>query len=196
MIAVMALATLTVSAQDSKMAVGINANYGMSSDYKNFGFGAKFQYEFIENFRAEASGDYFLKKDGMSIWDANLNFHYLIPLGDNLKVYPLAGITLMGVKFDAGDAIGSVYDQAKAQYIAAGGSAADFDAYWPTIKQEAEAMYKAAGGSTSDTSIGFNAGAGIEYYLSPSFKINLEAKYQYTKNADWPVISIGAAYCF
>jgi len=196
MIAVMALATLTVSAQDKPFAVGINASYGLNKDYKNFGVGAKFQYEFVENFRAEASGNYFFKKDYMKMWDANVNLHYLIPIGESLKVYPFVGVTVLGAKVDMGDAIGSAYDDAKAAFISAGGSAADFDAYWPTIKQQAEAAYRNGGGSTSETKFGFNAGAGIEYYLSESFKINFEAKYQYVKNYDRPVLSIGAAYCF
>lgn len=196
MIAVMALATLTVSAQDKPFAVGINVNYGLNKNYKNLGFGAKFQYEFVENFRAEASGNYFLKKDHCTMWDASINFHYLIPIADNLKIYPLVGATLLGAKVDLGDAIGSAYDDAKAAFISAGGSAADFDAYWPTIKQQAEAAYRNRGGSTSETKFGFNAGAGIEYNLSENFKINFEAKYQYVKNYDRPVLSIGAAYCF
>ncbi len=196
MIAVMALATLTVSAQDNKMAVGINVNYGMHKDYKNFGFGAKFQYEFIENFRAEASGNYFLKKDNITFWDANLNFHYLIPLGESVKLYPIVGVTLLGAKLDLGGAVGSAYQDAKTAWLAGGGSAAEFDAYWPQIKEQAEAAYKGAGGKTSETKIGFNAGAGIEYYLTESFKINFEAKYQYVKTFDRPVLSIGAAYCF
>ena len=196
MIAVMALVTLTVSAQDKPFAVGINVNYGLNKNYKNLGFGAKFQYEFVENFRAEASGNYFLKKDNCTMWDASINFHYLIPIADNLKIYPLVGATLLGAKVDMGGAIGSAYDDAKAAFISAGGSAADFDAYWPTIKQQAEAAYKNGGGSTSETKFGFNAGAGIEYNLSENFKINFEAKYQYVKDFDRPVLSIGAAYCF
>ena len=166
MIAVMMVVALTVNAQNEpgKMAIGANLNYGMHKDYKNIGFGAKFQYNITDAIRGEASGNYFLKKDYMNVWDVNLNFHYLIPVGESCKIYPLVGVTLMGVKVEV-----------------------------PSFTYEGITY---GGGSASDTSVGVNAGAGIEYYLSESFKLNLEAKYQYTKNCDWPVISIGAAYCF
>ncbi len=179
MIAMMAMAALTVSAQDKKMAVGVNVNYGMESGFKQFGFGAKFQYEFIENFRGEVSGDYFLKKDGITIWDANLNFHYLIPLSDNLKVYPLLGLSVIGSKVNV-----DIMDEDKGEEQF--GTTAEYNQY----KEGAD------GASSSSTNFGFNAGAGIEYYLSESFKLNFEAKYAYGKDWKWPVISIGAAYCF
>jgi len=95
MIAFMALMSTTMFAQQGSTWVGANVNYGMHSDYKNFGIGAKVQYEFIDNFRAEASGNYFFKKDYCTMWDVNLNVHYLIPVG-GLTVYPLAGLTLLG----------------------------------------------------------------------------------------------------
>ena len=54
MIAVMAMSALTMSAQ-GKMAVGANVNLGIfSNSHTCMGFGAKFQYEFIQNLRGEA----------------------------------------------------------------------------------------------------------------------------------------------
>jgi len=44
------------------------------------------------------------------------------------------------------------------------------------------------------TKFGFNGGAGIEYILNDHLKVNADVKYQYIKNVDRPVISIGAAY--
>ena len=189
MIACMMLMSTAMFAQAGKFAVGVNANYGMNSDYKSFGFGAKFQYEFIENFRAEASGNYFLKKDYISLWDANVNFHYIIPLSEGLNFYPLAGVALVGVKWDTGGSIDSYKSQAKQEWLDAGGTEADFEAAWPTIKAQAQE-------STSDTNIVFNVGAGIEYYVSDNIKLNAELKYQIVKDMNRPVISIGAAYCF
>jgi len=193
-IACMMLMSTAMFAQAGKFAVGVNANYGMNSDYKSFGFGAKFQYEFIENFRAEASGNYFLKKDNISLWDANVNFHYIIPLSEGLNVYPLAGIALVGIKWDVSGSIDSAKSEAKKEWLAAGGTEADFEATWPTIKAEVEKRY--SNKSSSDTNIGFNVGAGIEYYVSDNIKLNAEVKYQIVKDMNRPVISIGAAYCF
>ena len=38
----------------------------------------------------------------MSMWDINLNAHYLFTLSDKVKVYPLAGISYTNWKFDDG----------------------------------------------------------------------------------------------
>lgn len=95
MIAFMALVSTTMFAQKGSTWLGVNVNYGLHSDYKNLGAGVKAQYEFIDNVRAEASANYFFKKDYCTMWDVNLNAHYLIPVG-GLTVYPLAGVTLLG----------------------------------------------------------------------------------------------------
>ena len=49
---------------------------------------------------------------------------------------------------------------------------------------------------------GFNVGAGVEYFLSETIKVNADLKYQHSKRTDpdikynGPVLQIGAAYCF
>ena len=58
------------------------------------GIGAKFQYGLTDAIRVEPSFNYYLEKDGLSLWDANVNFHYLFDVADKVKVYPLAGIGL------------------------------------------------------------------------------------------------------
>lgn len=97
MIAFMALMSTTMFAQQGSTWLGANVNYGMHSDYKNLGFGAKVQYEFIDDLRAEVAFNYFLEKDHCTMWDANLNLQYLIHAG-NLTIYPLAGLTLLESK--------------------------------------------------------------------------------------------------
>ena len=155
MIACMMLMSTAMFAQDSKFAIGINAGmFAHGDEYNPFGLGAKFQYEFVQNVRAELSGDYWFKKDGYGLWDANLDIQYLIPIAEGLKVYPMAGATLMGNHGDG----------------------------------------------EKKTAFGFNAGAGIEYYVAESVKLNLDIKYLYAKKDgvknDGPVFQIGVAYAF
>lgn len=152
MIVCMMLISTATFAQQGATWVGANVNYGLHKDYKNLGIGAKVQYEFIDNFRAEASGNYFFKKDYCTMWDVNLNVHYLIKASDKLTIYPLAGLTLLGEKVEV------------------------------------------AGVSASDSDFGFNAGAGVEFPLSEGIKLNIEAKYQYVKDWDRPVISAGVSF--
>lgn len=101
MIACMMLMSTAMFAQAGKFGVGANVLYGFASDYKQVGFGVKAQYEFVENFRAEVEGAYFLKKDHVSMWTANLNFHYLIPCGESFKVYPILGVGILGSAWDS-----------------------------------------------------------------------------------------------
>ena len=102
MIAIMALASTAMFAQKGATYVGANVNYGLHSDYKNFGVGVKAQYEFLQNVRAEASLNYFFKKDCVSMWDLNLNAHYIFHVG-NVGIYPLAGLTVLNANVEHGD---------------------------------------------------------------------------------------------
>ena len=95
MMAVILMTSLTASAQAGTVGVGANVNYGFSDGYNALGFGAKVQYEFIDNVRGEVAANYFLPKDDAYVWDANLNFHYLLSLGSNLRFYPLVGFTVL-----------------------------------------------------------------------------------------------------
>lgn len=161
MIAVMAICSLTMSAQDTQMAVGINVGVAPSlmKEYNPMIIGAKFQYEFVQNIRGELAANMFTKKNGYGLWDAELNFHYLFPIADAIKVYPAAGLVFMGTTGD-GD---------------------------------------------KENGIGFNIGAGAEYYVAESIKLNADVKYLgVTKkkegvkviDASGVTIAVGVAYCF
>ena len=106
MMACMMLFSTAMYAQQGAMYLGGNLNY--ATDYENFGIGAKAQYEFIQNLRAEASADYFFKKNDVSMWDINANMHYLFRISDKFAVYPLAGLSVVGTDVDVAN--GSVSD--------------------------------------------------------------------------------------
>ena len=96
MIAAMALMSVGVFAQEAgKTALGVNvgmAAYG--NKYNPFGIGAKFQYEFVECFRAELAYNYWFAKDKAGVMDFDLNVQYIIPATDKLNIYPLVGANL------------------------------------------------------------------------------------------------------
>ena len=97
MVAAMMLMSIGAFAQEGSMAVGAHLGYaGYGDGYSPFGLGAKFQYEFVENIRGELSADYWFPKNKVGIWDVNLNFHYTFAVGDGFKIYPLAGLTIVG----------------------------------------------------------------------------------------------------
>lgn len=110
-LAVGLLMAFTASAQKGEMSVGANLSFGIDDGYNNIGIGPKFQYNFAEKWRGEASFDYFFKKDNISEWDLNLNVHYIVPIvSGKFNFYPLAGLTLLGVKVDLGPWGGSTSD--------------------------------------------------------------------------------------
>ena len=163
MIACMMLLSVGAFAQAGKMAFGVNIGVApsLSTEYSPLFFGPKLQYEFIDNVRAEVAANIFTKKNGYGLWDAELNFHYLFPVAEGLKVYPAAGVVLMG-----------------------------------TMIKDADKNY---------TGVGFNAGAGIEYYVAESIKLNADIKYLGVSKKDHGVkvidasgitIAIGATYVF
>jgi outer membrane protein X len=92
------LMSVSAIAQDKKYGVGINLLYG--TKIKSLGFGVKGQYYATEAIRLEANADYFMKNNkfddvedyDMKMWDVNVVGHYLIPVAESMKVYPLAGV--------------------------------------------------------------------------------------------------------
>lgn len=170
------------SSDDSRGAIGVNVSLA-TGDIGTIGFGAKAQYRFIDQFRGEASFNYFLKKDYVSSWDVNLNFHYLIPVANSIKVYPLAGVTYKRVITDTEgameDALGDWYDLYRAY---SSGSSSSFSS--------------SSDSSNSTGKFGANLGAGVDFDLSDSWKLNFETKYQLISDYGQVVFTVGAAYKF
>jgi hypothetical protein len=44
-------------------------------------------------FRPEISFDYFIQKDNLSVWDININLHYLFHMKYGIYIYPILGAT-------------------------------------------------------------------------------------------------------
>jgi len=83
-----------------EMAAGAQLVYGTGDGISNFGLGAKFQWNVIDNLRLEPSFNYFFEKDMVGMWDFSANAHYQFSLNDSFVLYPLAGICIMGVSVD------------------------------------------------------------------------------------------------
>jgi len=107
-IAVLAMSVAAVAQITGDKAVGANLVFGSGDGLSNVGIGAKFQYNVTDPIRLEGSFTYFFKKDYVSMWDFSVNAHYLFHVADQITVYPLAGVGLLGVtasipKIDLGD---------------------------------------------------------------------------------------------
>ena len=165
-----AMISVVAFAQKGDKAVGVNLSYG--TEISNLGFGVKGQYVLTNEIRLEAGFDYFLKKDGMSMWDVNVNAHYLFPITDKIKVYPLAGLTYTNWKVSMGvddinedlkNSLGDDYNEVK---------------------------------SDSEGKFGVNLGGGIQYDINSRWAVNFELKYQLISKFNQAVFGIGIAYKF
>ena len=91
LVAMFAMSTAAF-AQKGVTAIGVQGAY---DDFNGqFGVGVKLQQGFAQQFRAEIGADLFFKKNDLSMFDINANFHWVIPVASVFNVYPLAGANI------------------------------------------------------------------------------------------------------
>ncbi len=170
-----ALVSVGAFAQKGEKAVGVNLSYG--TEISNLGIGVKGQYGLTDAIRLEAGFDYFLEKDYLSMWDINVNAHYLFSVADKIKVYPLVGLTYTNWKADLKGATqdfwGGEYDE-------------DISDYYD----------EEGGGSASEGKFGVNLGGGVLYDINDKWAVNFEIKYQLISDMNQAVFGLGIAYKF
>jgi outer membrane protein X len=170
-IAIVAIAltitTTTVTAQEKgDMAVGIKVAYNLPDLLSTYGFGAKFQYNILDPLRLDGSFTYFLPNE----FSATSRWDFSI----------------------------------NAQWLFPGGEKMN---YYPLAgfgilgtKQSVESdslfIEDLGGNNTSASTFGVNLGGGIDYLISESFLLNLEAKYMLISGGGRIIFSAGAAYRF
>ncbi|MCE8698430.1 autotransporter outer membrane beta-barrel domain-containing protein, partial [Phocaeicola vulgatus] len=74
-------------AQKDRQAIGFGLSYG--TEIESAGLGIKYQYNITNPLRIEPSFNYFFENDNVSMLDVNVNFHYLFPVAQSVKLYPL-----------------------------------------------------------------------------------------------------------
>lgn len=92
-VAIMFAGLTSAMAQTEKgqMGAGLNLLYG--TEIENLGVGAKYRYCLTDEFRAEATLDYLFKHDFKTMFDANINMEYLLPIESvDMVTYPILGV--------------------------------------------------------------------------------------------------------
>jgi len=162
-VAIVAIAVVTMcvtvqAQQKGDKAVGGNLVFGTGNSYTNFGIGAKFFYNITDPIRLAGEFDYFLKKDYVSWWDFSVYGHYLIPVVDQLVLYPSVGLGFVGWSWNEpsylGYGGGSYSDN---RFAVSLGGGADY-ALTPTLILNGELRIKLIENSNR-----FNLAVGIVY---------------------------------
>ena len=99
----------------------------------------------------------------------NVDFHYLFPVAQSVKLYPLFGLTMSNWMFDMHD----------------------LDVDW-----DGDHVHVDDGGNHNEFRIGANLGVGAEFALGRNWAMNVEFRYQLVDDFDQGVINFGAAYRF
>jgi len=166
-------------AQAGDWAIGLNLGMGFGSiptalntditkGYVNFGLMPKVQYYVTDAFRPEISFGYFIENKRQNFWDININFHYLFHMKYGIYIYPILGATFQHYH----------YDYAKDAETKAALELAGYDVKYNVGH------------------FGLNAGAGVQYDITPNLFCNLEMKYQYVKDFGRGILQVGIGYRF
>ena len=174
------LSVYSASAQEGDKAVGLDLSFG--SEIKSLGIGAEFQYGISDVVRGELSFDYFIKKDGVSMWNIDLTGHYLFNIDDDVTVYPLLGLTYVGVNYDFSS---SDSDFETCEYD---------DEEWGSLGRSS--LSRSSSFSMSDSKIGVVFGGGVDYSLTDEISLGAELKYSLVNTYDQLVLSVSAKYKF
>ena len=102
------------------------------------------------------------ENDNVSMLDLNVNFHYLCPVAQSVKLYPLFGLTMSNWMFDMHD----------------------LDVDW-----DGDHVHVDDGGNHNEFRIGVNLGAGAEFALGRNWAMNVEFRYQLVDDFDQGVIN-------
>jgi len=84
--------TAAAQGEDNKSA-GVNMVIG--SQRNIIGVGAKYRYNINKAFRVESSFNYLYNNNILNKWDLFENAHLLIPVHNQLRIYPLAGLGIL-----------------------------------------------------------------------------------------------------
>lgn len=87
---------VAIHAEKGDFSPGIQFSY--ASKNTMMGLGVNLQAELIKNFRVEPEFIYYFENKGLSCYNANFNFHYLITSPSGFTIYPLAGFSFANFK--------------------------------------------------------------------------------------------------
>ena len=106
MILLLLVGSLSVSfAQTGSGSSSVGFNLGYGFDSENVTLGIDYRYCITDAVRLNPGLTYFVKNNGLSAWNIDLNAHYVIKLSEMFGFYPLAGLNLSFWDLSLGDGL-------------------------------------------------------------------------------------------
>lgn len=99
----MAALLICCSAFAQKREKSFNLSFNYGTEIETLGIGLKFNYNITDAVRLAPNFTYFIKNDGVNIWDINMDFNYLFFPTPEFKIYPIAGLSLATLHASFGD---------------------------------------------------------------------------------------------
>ena len=90
--------------------VTIVPQIAFATKHAMIGLGAQAQFDITDNIRIAPDVFYFIRNNDVSAYSCDINANYLIPKGDKLTIYPLAGFAYTRYKQEMVDENGDKYD--------------------------------------------------------------------------------------
>lgn len=160
-------------AQKGDVAIGTNINVG--SALSSMGVGFKAQYFLLDNLRIEPSVDYSYdvtsNSTDITMWSVNTNVQYLFNITDGLSIYPYLGAMYSSWEDEKSNAY---YDASS--FLSSSSSS--------VRRNEIVNRFSAL------------AGVGAEYYFTDLVGIYADLEYQFIKDYQQVLFSVGVSYKF
>lgn len=83
--------SLSAFAQKGEKSMGVNVGYGTADGFNAFRLGAEFNWNATDHIRLSPSFDCYFTSNTSYVVSADV--HYLFPIQDTWRVYPLVGVT-------------------------------------------------------------------------------------------------------
>lgn len=87
-------------AQNMKGDIGVGLGVAYGFDLEEMGVNVNFNYSITDEIRSAVDFTYYLADSEFTIWEANINAHYMLVNDQALRLYALAGIQYYSFEFE------------------------------------------------------------------------------------------------
>lgn len=91
-----------------KGGIELGVQVPIQTESSLLGVGAKFRYNFSENFRLDANGIFYLPSNNISAINLGGDLHYVVGLNEKFQIYPLVGLSWYKISVKTSGLLGNL----------------------------------------------------------------------------------------